>query len=132
MLVWVVSLHWNFGTPEKKADDLLPCLDEPRAKCLVNLGIPSLKLTWHLKMDGWNTTFLLGRPIFRGYVCFREGKPIEYGSKNELTFAIDQSFSDITNWFCAFHPYEKYHSKLDQFSKCSGYKNNNIFVPPPS
>ncbi len=26
-------------------------------------------------MDGWNTTFLLGRPIFRGYVSFREGIP---------------------------------------------------------
>ena len=27
-----------------------------------------------LKMDAWNTTFLLGsRPIFRGYVSFREG-----------------------------------------------------------
>ena len=24
-------------------------------------------------MDGWNTTLLLGRPIFRGYVSFREG-----------------------------------------------------------
>ena len=24
-------------------------------------------------MDGWNTTFLLGRPIFKGYVSFREG-----------------------------------------------------------
>ena len=24
-------------------------------------------------MDGWNTTFLLGWPIFRGYVSFREG-----------------------------------------------------------
>ena len=24
-------------------------------------------------MDGWNTTFLLGCPIFRGYVSFREG-----------------------------------------------------------
>ena len=23
-------------------------------------------------MDGWNTTFLLGWPIFRGYVSFRE------------------------------------------------------------
>ena len=34
--------------------------------------LPSLKLTWHLKMDGWNTSFLLGRPIFRGYVSFRE------------------------------------------------------------
>ena len=26
-----------------------------------------------LKMDGWNTSFLLGRPIFKGYVSFREG-----------------------------------------------------------
>ena len=29
-------------------------------------------------MDGWNTTFLLGRPIFRGYVSFREGKMLLY------------------------------------------------------
>ena len=28
----------------------------------------------HLKMDDWKTSFLLGRPIFRGYVSFREGK----------------------------------------------------------
>ncbi len=37
---------------------------------------PSLKLTasLHLKMDGWNTSFLLGLPIFRGYVSFGEGK----------------------------------------------------------
>ena len=27
-----------------------------------------------LKINGWNTTFLLGRPIFRGYVSFREGR----------------------------------------------------------
>ena len=27
----------------------------------------------HLKIDGWNTTFLLGWPIFRGYLSFREG-----------------------------------------------------------
>ncbi len=26
----------------------------------------------HLNMDGWNTSFLLGCPIFRGYVSFRE------------------------------------------------------------
>ena len=32
---------------------------------------PSLKLTFsHLKMDGWNTSFILGWPIFR-FVCFR-------------------------------------------------------------
>jgi len=40
-------------------------------------SFPSLKLTLPLKMDGWNTTFLLRRPIFRGYVSFREGKDVE-------------------------------------------------------
>ena len=34
----------------------------------------SLKLTFSpLKIDAWNTTFLLRRSIFRGYVSFREG-----------------------------------------------------------
>ena len=39
--------------------------------------IPSLKLTARpLKMDGWNTAFLLGRPkILWCYVSFREGIP---------------------------------------------------------
>ena len=37
--------------------------------------IPSLKLTWPLKMDSWKMNFFLGRPIFRGYVSFREGTP---------------------------------------------------------
>ena len=37
--------------------------------------IPSLKLTasLHLKVVGWKTTSLLGRPVFKGYVSFREG-----------------------------------------------------------
>ena len=26
----------------------------------------------HLKMEGWNTSFLLGWPIFKGHVSFRE------------------------------------------------------------
>ena len=36
-----------------------------------------------LKMDGWNTTFLLGRPIFRGYVSFTEGSRISEPSTVE-------------------------------------------------
>ena len=36
-------------------------------------SLHTLKLTHPLKMDGWNTSFLLGWPIFRGYVSFREG-----------------------------------------------------------
>ena len=41
-------------------------------------GIPSLKLIWHLKMDCWNISFLLGWPIFRCYVSFRECKVSSY------------------------------------------------------
>ena len=36
--------------------------------------IPSLKLIWPLKNDSWNISFLLGWPIFRYYVSFRECK----------------------------------------------------------
>ena len=37
--------------------------------------VPSLKLTFsHLKINVWKMNFLLGRPIFWGYVSFREGK----------------------------------------------------------
>ena len=39
--------------------------------CLV-ISLPETNSS-HLKMDGWNTRFLLGRPIFRCYVSFREG-----------------------------------------------------------
>ena len=33
-------------------------------------------------MDGWNTSFLLGWPIFRGYVSFREGN--EFGNAGQV------------------------------------------------
>ena len=35
-------------------------------------SIPSLKLTWHLKITLWERRFLLETIIFRGYVSFRE------------------------------------------------------------
>ena len=38
----------------------------------MNEDVPSLKLTFsHLKMDGWNTSFLLGWPIFPGLCQFQ-------------------------------------------------------------
>ncbi len=48
-------------------------------------------------MDGWNTTFLLGRPIFRGYVSFREG----------INFGV--SGCHVWNWrrFSIFWPWKK-------------------------
>ena len=44
-------------------------------------NLPSMKLTFsHLKMDGWNTNFLLGWLIFRGEnVSFREGIASQQG-----------------------------------------------------
>ena len=38
-------------------------------------SLPSLKLTLALKVDGWNTSFLLECTIFRGYVSFGECTP---------------------------------------------------------
>ena len=38
--------------------------------------LPSLKLTWHLNMDGWNTSFLLGWPIFRGELLVSGSVPV--------------------------------------------------------
>ncbi len=38
-----------------------------------------------LQMDGWNTTFLLGRPIFRGYVSLREGMDLTILQKFKAT-----------------------------------------------
>ena len=48
-------------------------LSETNFRGLVK-SLPSLQLTYHLKMDGWNlnTSFLLENPFFRGYVSFRE------------------------------------------------------------
>ena len=40
------------------------------------ISVPSLKLTWHLKMDGWNPSFLLEpRPIFRCKTLNFRGAP---------------------------------------------------------
>ena len=56
------------GTSTKflKADrEIIGRMGRNHAKSIKNL--PSLQLTY------WNTSFLLGNPIFRGYVSFREG-----------------------------------------------------------
>ena len=40
---------------------------------LLKKDIPSLKLTWHLKIHPWKRRFLLETIIFGCYVSFREG-----------------------------------------------------------
>ena len=42
-------------------------------KMLIRDTLPETNSKSILKMDGWNIIFLLGNPIFRGYVSFREG-----------------------------------------------------------
>ncbi len=48
-------------------------------------------------MDGWNTTFLLGRPIFRAYVSFREDNFLTFFW---LIFLLEE-------WWRSFQPPEK-------------------------
>ena len=66
-----------------------------KAKEILLKQVPSLKLTFSpLKMDGWNTTFLLGWPIFRCYVSFREGKTwatCQPSTINQRTHGVHQS-----------------------------------------
>jgi len=51
-------------------------------------GISLGSLTWPLKMDGWKMSFLLGFPIFRGYVKLRGGSVWGVNDRN-VTCAAD-------------------------------------------
>ena len=57
-------------------------------------------------MDGWNTTFILGRPIFRSYesyrryVSYREGKVFVFTHINCVFAPFDDMFHDskMSSW----------------------------------
>ena len=61
---------------------------------------------WKLMVGSWKTTFLLGRPIFQGYVSFREGMwsksydGSSYGNlrSHHLFPSIGQPCQVILNW----------------------------------
>ena len=61
LLAWEITIKLALGEYFSSSKTTLPETDKS-----------------HLKMDGWNTTLLLGRPIFRCYVSFREGKFSNY------------------------------------------------------
>ena len=96
--------------------------------------LPSLKLTWHLKMDGWNTRFLLGWPIFRCYVSCREcislrKSVVFWHSSNPpppplmVTTALKlETIETETRWSSCWSPRPSRHAKLKEFlvSKVSG------------
>ena len=56
-------------TQKIKFEGLIRQIDD---KFYIYLDVPSLKLTWPLKIDPWKRRFLLDTTIFRGYVSFRE------------------------------------------------------------
>ena len=73
---WIKTASWwcDKKTPFEILQDLGPNHPYVRIRVCFIGELPSLKLTFSpLKMDGWKMSFLLGWPIFRGYVCFREG-----------------------------------------------------------
>ncbi len=59
---------------------------------------------WPLKIDSWNTTFLLGRTIFRDYVKLREGRIWFYALGSIFGFLrLDGIFQNNMRW-------KKYHN----------------------
>ncbi len=55
-------------------------------------------------MDGWNTAFLLGRPIFRGYVSFKEGVVSQKNHPKEFLQGDPWWVSQGTNRTASFTP----------------------------
>ena len=45
-------------------------------------------------MDGWKTTFLLGWPIFRGHVSFRECKSFRFNASFDVFSSGPSDFHD--------------------------------------
>ena len=87
MFVWILRSNKSIKNKSQNTDFWPPCWTtwsksmlfqqkvsqwSFKVTLVLTSNLPSLKLTWHLKMDGWNTSFLLGWPIFRGYVSLQE------------------------------------------------------------
>ena len=73
--------------------------------------LPETNIFLHLKMNGWKISFLLGRPIFRGYVSFREGKIVRNGSIPSFQLWNFREDSPITSWWLN-HPIEKKYAQV--------------------
>ena len=54
--------------------------------------VPSLKLTWHLKMDGWKMYFLLNMGIFHCHVSLPEGKGMNLHSITYRFSSVVESY----------------------------------------
>ena len=70
---WPTWDDWRWRSPNVKHPRFFFFLKK-RCHPLKAQGIPSLKLTYPLKIDPWKRRFLLETIIFRGYVSFGECK----------------------------------------------------------
>ena len=71
---WLIFLGMKKDVPEKTTPDGTPRVYGIGWKAHFSpqkQKLPSLKLTWHLKIIPWKRRFLLETIIFRGYVSFR-------------------------------------------------------------
>ena len=92
---------WFEGTWKKSLSNQIDYLSSERYSISL-IVLPSLKLTQHLQMDGWNTIsyiyvntniytyvcFLLGWPISKGHVRFNEclfGRQVTCDTRNSVT-----------------------------------------------
>ena len=73
----------------------------------------------HLKMDGWNTTFLSGWPIFRCHVSFRECRSLLeiLGENDPFFFHLRISFLQKMGEFKP-HPINSWLLVVDSFVGC--------------
>ena len=88
-LAWTLSviLEWKIHGDDFVSLQTWGCL-KFRNPARWRFQIPSLKLTWPLKIDPWKRRFLLETIVFRGYVSFREGSFIftpTWGRWSKLT-----------------------------------------------
>ena len=65
-----------------------------------NSYIPSLKLTYRLKIDPWKRRFLLETIIFRGYISFREC--ISFSKWNRSLFCTHFNIGDPTRYITRY------------------------------
>ena len=61
----------------------LPLTTPVKEVIVIEITLPEINSS-HLKIDGWKTTFLLGRPFMRCYVSFRECRDCHFPLKHFL------------------------------------------------
>ena len=80
-LFWWFLFSWTCHMPPTLLQGVGPldCCNAPTPAAswihdrILSWQLPSLKLTWHLKIHSWKRRFLLETIIFGFYVSFREG-----------------------------------------------------------